>query len=80
MIGVLTQPLTDEMKALNPEALKDKTSFIQWSYISILESAGARTVPVIYDGGDCEISTKLPYLNGVFFCGGDGSDDYFAFG
>lgn len=47
MIGVLTQPLTEAFKA-DPR-FRGKTSYIMASYINILESAGARTVPLIFD-------------------------------
>jgi hypothetical protein len=50
------------------------------SYISALNSAGARTVPIIFDG-DLETElAKINHLNGVFFCGGSGAPAYDAFG
>ena len=50
------------------------------SYISALESAGARTVPIIF-GGDLETElAKIDKLNGVFFCGGSGTPEYDIFG
>lgn len=50
------------------------------SYISALNSAGARTVPIIFDG-DLETElAKINHLNGVFFCGGSGTSAYDAFG
>lgn len=48
MIGVLTQPLPDELK--KDPRFAGKSSYIMASYINHLESAGARTVPLIYDG------------------------------
>lgn len=48
IIGVLTQPLTDDFK--KDPRFKGKSSYIMASYIDILESAGARTVPLIFDG------------------------------
>ncbi len=50
------------------------------SYIHILESAGARTVPLIFDGDLTEELSKLDNLNGVFFCGGGASGAYDVFG
>lgn len=50
------------------------------SYIYALESAGARTVPLIFDG-DLETElAKIDKLNGVFYCGGSGTGDYDVFG
>ena len=48
MIGVLTQPLPANLK--NDSRFEGKTSYIMASYINHLESAGARTVPLIFDG------------------------------
>jgi gamma-glutamyl hydrolase len=48
IIGVLTQPLTDAF--MKDPKFVNKTSYIMASYINILESAGARTVPLIFDG------------------------------
>ena len=48
IIGVLSQPLSDTQR--NDPYYKGKTSFIWNTYIIALESAGARTVPLIYDG------------------------------
>lgn len=51
------------------------------SYINALASAGARTVPLIYDNPNIqEELAKLDHLNGVFYCGGDGGDAYWEFG
>jgi hypothetical protein len=47
IIGVLTQPLTNDFK--KDPRFAGKSSYIMASYINILESAGARTVPLIYD-------------------------------
>lgn len=48
MIGVLTQPLPNDLK--KDPRFAGKTSYIMASYINHLESAGARTVPLIFDG------------------------------
>ena len=78
IIGVLTQPLTEAFKK-DPK-FANKTSYIMASYINILESVGARTVPLIFDG-DLETELKkLDYLNGVFYCGGGADGPYDVFG
>eukprot|EP00347_Sterkiella_histriomuscorum_P001892 403370267 len=78
LIGVLTQPLSDSQKA--DPAYAGKSSYIMASYIHYLESAGARTVPLIYDGDlDTELA-KIDKLNGVFYCGGGAEGDYDVFG
>jgi gamma-glutamyl hydrolase len=48
------------------------------SYINILESSGARTVPLIYDKPDQ--LKKIDSLNGVFYCGGGAGGEYDVFG
>ena len=78
IIGVLTQPLGDNQKS--DPLYAGKTSYIMASYINILESAGARTVPLIYDGDLEEQLAKIDSLNGVFFCGGGAGGDYDVFG
>ena len=50
------------------------------SYINYLESAGARTVPLIFDGDVDKELAKIDHLNGVFYCGGSGAGDYDVFG
>ena len=57
IIGVLTQPLTDAFKK-DPK-FANKTSYIMSSYIDVLESAGARTVPLIFDAPLEEELAKL---------------------
>lgn len=81
LIGMLTQPLTPDMKAQNPALLNDKTSFIQASYVQALQSVGARVVPLIYENPNPQQEIdKLDHLNGVQYNGGDGGDDYLKFG
>lgn len=58
----------------------NKTSYIMSSYIDILESAGARTVPLIFDAPLEEELAKLQNLNGVFYCGGGADGPYNVFG
>ena len=52
------------------------------AYIYALESAGARTVPLIFDSEDSESEfQKIDKLNGILFCGGAAiDDDYESFG
>lgn len=74
IIGALTQPLLDHDKA-DPR-FEGYDSFIMKTYVSFLESAGARVVPLIF-GSDFETeAAKLPHLNGVFYAGGRAPDDY----
>ena len=80
IIGVLTQPIDDGMRQKQPK-LKNKTSYIMASYINALSSAGARTVPLIFDNPKTqEELDKVDSLNGVFYCGGDGGNQYLEFG
>jgi len=78
MIGVLTQPLSESEK--KDPRYQGKTSYIMSSYIDFLKSAGARTVPLIFDGDHETELAKIDHLNGVFFCGGSGQGDYDVFG
>lgn len=48
IIGVLSQPLLKHDRE-NPE-FKGYASYIMKNYITFLESAGARVVPLIWDG------------------------------
>jgi gamma-glutamyl hydrolase len=50
------------------------------SYIQFLESAGAKTVPLIFDGDLGDELAKIDHLNGVFYCGGEADKDYETFG
>ena len=78
VIGVLTQPLTNDFK--KDPRFAGKTSYIMTSYIDILESSGARTVPLIYDADLNEQLTKLDSINGVFYAGGGAGGYYDVFG
>lgn len=78
LIGVLTQPLTATQK--KDPRFQGKTSYIMASYINYLESAGARTVPLIFDGDVDKELAKLDHLNGVLYCGGSAAGDYDVFG
>jgi hypothetical protein len=50
------------------------------SYINHLESAGARTVPLRYDGDLQTELAKIDHLNGVLYCGGSAGGAYNVFG
>lgn len=81
LIGVLTQPIDDGMRSKAPEALAGYKSFIQASYIQALEASGSRTIPLFFDTANLtEELAKLDHLNGVQYCGGDGSPEYLEFG
>jgi hypothetical protein len=81
IIGVLSQPFDP-----NFPAYEGYNSYIMKNYITYLESSGARAVPIIYSTDEKEVEAqlaKLPYLNGVFYCGGNaktGEGDYYTFG
>lgn len=78
MIGVLSQPLTSDMK--KDSRFEGYTSYIQASYIHYLESAGARAIPLLYHGDMNATMDHLDHLNGVLFCGGQAEGDYITFG
>ena len=78
IIGVLTQPLTDAFK--KDPRFKGYTSYIMTAYIESIEGAGARTVPLIYNGNKTEQLAKVDHLNGVFYCGGAAGGYYDVFG
>ena len=76
IIGVLSQPLTEDFK--KDPRFANKTSYIMASYINMLESSGARTVPLIF--GSENYLLLLEVVNGVFYCGGGAGGDYDKFG
>jgi len=78
MIGVLTQPLTDEL--IDDPRFAGKSSFIQGSYINFINSFGGRAVPLIFGDDINETLAMLDNLNGVFYCGGDNNHSYLEFG
>lgn len=78
IIGVLTQPLTNDFE--KDPRFKGKSSYIMSAYINSLESAGARTVPLIYNGNKQEQLDKIDHLNGVFYAGGGAGGAYDVFG
>lgn len=79
IIGVLSQPLLHYDK-YNDTRFEGYESYIMKNYITSLESAGARVVPLIYHAEHDTELQKLPHLNGVLYAGGAGGDDYNAFG
>jgi len=50
------------------------------SYIDQIMAAGARTIPLFYDGDLDKTLKLLDHLNGVFYCGGEVNSDYEKFG
>jgi len=50
------------------------------SYINHLESSGARTIPLFFDGDLQTELAKLDHINGVFYCGGSADGPYVDFG
>jgi hypothetical protein len=52
------------------------------AYIKYLESAGARTVPLVYNKTDfTEVLDKIDHLNGILFPGGGADEtEYVDFG
>lgn len=55
VIGILTQPLLTEDR----ESLSQYQSYIMKPYVSFLESAGARVVPIIFKGDQKKEFAKL---------------------
>jgi gamma-glutamyl hydrolase len=51
------------------------------SYVKYLESSGARTVPLVYQGDMNKILEKIDHLNGIFYPGGgSGQEDFIEMG
>lgn len=74
MIGVLTQPIPDL------EGVDDFSSYMEKGYVTYLEAAGARVVPIIYQGDMENELAKIQHLNGIFYAGGDASGiEYWSF-
>lgn len=46
------------------------------NYITFLESAGARVVPIIYKGDHATEMAKLDKVNGILYAGGEDDFDY----
>eukprot|EP00929_Paragymnodinium_shiwhaense_P010483 TRINITY_DN115186_c0_g1_i1.p1 TRINITY_DN115186_c0_g1~~TRINITY_DN115186_c0_g1_i1.p1 ORF type:complete len:377 (-),score=47.56 TRINITY_DN115186_c0_g1_i1:399-1472(-) len=69
IIGILTQPLGTEGKLLKNITLHNKT-YIAASYVKFIEAAGARVVPIPFEGSAQATTTLFNQLNGVLFPGG----------
>lgn len=76
VIGVVSQTLEDEMK-VDPRFSKYQT-YIMKSYVTWLESVGARVIPLIRGEQESVTLDKLSKVNAVLFPGGDG--DYLEYG
>jgi len=53
-------------------------SYVMTAYVSFMEAAGARVIPLVLGEPEEVTLEKLSKLNGVLFPGGDG--DYLEFG
>lgn len=71
VIGVIAQRLSDSMST--DELFEGKTRYIQQSYVTFLEAAGARVVPILSNEDEEVTKEKLANLNGVLFPGGSKS-------
>jgi len=71
---VLTQPLLPS-DAKDPR-FAGKATYIMQNYITFLESAGARVVPIIYKGDHATEMAKLDKVNGILYAGGEDDFDY----
>ena len=76
VIGVVTQPIGDDLK--KDPRFADKDTYVMQAYIEWLESAGARVVPIIMGDDQSVTDDKLSKINGVLFPGGAG--DYLEIG
>lgn len=65
IIGIFTQPTTDENPACGGDCL-----YIAASYVKYIESAGARVVPINYYSNQSQLDYLLSSLNGFMFPGG----------
>ena len=71
VIGILSQPLADDLK--NDPRFEGKTSYIMQAYVNFMESAGARVVPIFLEDDHTVVKEKLSKLNGILFPGGAGN-------
>lgn len=62
IIGIVTQPNEDGWPGTQP--------YIAASYVKYVESAGARVVPINFDGSDEYLEQMYAQINGVLFPGG----------
>ncbi len=62
VIGVFTQSASDPSQPT--------LSYLAASYVKYLESAGARVVPLYYDGPLSTLTTQFSQINGILYPGG----------
>lgn len=67
VIGVMTQELTPELKALFPQ----HKSYLLSSYVKFMEQAGAQVVPIMIDRSDDYYETMFNSINGLLLPGGE---------
>ncbi|DAZ97383.1 TPA: hypothetical protein N0F65_003406 [Lagenidium giganteum] len=70
VIGVSVQPIDDGTKAYLNTTTGDN---LLYTYVSWVESAGGRVVPIPYNAPIEQLDELLPQLNGILFTGGDAS-------
>jgi gamma-glutamyl hydrolase len=75
-IGILSQQISDDLKA--DSRLDGYDSYMMAAYVTFMESAGARVVPLILGEPLENTMDKLSKIDGVLFPGGSG--DYYEFG
>ena len=56
----------------NAPSLAGKKSYIMASYVTFLQAAGARIVPILVTETEEETFAKMANLNGVLLPGGEG--------
>ncbi|CAL4894443.1 unnamed protein product [Urochloa decumbens] len=69
VIGILTHPGSGTKKHV-----EGATSHIGASYVKLVESAGARVIPLLYDDPREDFYQNLKLVNGVIFTGGSETD------
>lgn len=74
MIGILTQPLDDNIRKNDVEGFKPYNSYIMAAYVKYIEASGARVVPIINEETNSTTLQKLEHLDGVLYPGGGGLD------
>ena len=68
VIGILDQPIINE-SGCNLSSLGSK--YIPASYVKLVESTGARVVPIPFDGPHSTLQRLFNSVNGIMFPGGD---------
>lgn len=67
VIGILTHPFDGAKERIHKG---DRWSNIPASYVKLVESGGARVIPLVYNEPENSIFEKLDLVNGVLFTGG----------